>query len=238
MHKLTINDITIDVVRKEIKNLHLSVNPPDGKVKISSPLRIDDEALRLFAVSKLSWIRKQKKKFKSQARQSSREFLSRESHYFQGRRYLLNVIEHNAPPKVVLRSKTYIDLYLRNGSTQFQKNKILNEWYRNELKKQIPPLIDLWDQKIGVTVNDWGVKQMKTKWGSCNIQAKRIWINLELAKKPIHCLEYIVVHEMIHLLERHHNEHFITYMNKFMPQWRSHRDELNQFPISHPNWIY
>ena len=238
MHQIIISDITIDVVRKEIKNLHLSVNPPDGKVKISSPLRIDDEVLRLFAVSKLSWIRKQKKKFKSQVRQSSREFLSRESHYFLGKRYLLNVIEHNAPPKVVLRSKTYIDLYLRNGSTQFQKGKILNDWYRSELKKHIPLLINTWQQKIGVTVNDWGVKQMKTKWGSCNIKAKRIWINLELAKKPFQCLEYIIVHEMVHLLERHHNERFITYMNKFIPQWRSHRDELNQFPISHSNWSY
>lgn len=238
MHQITINDLSIDVVRKNIKNMHLSVYPPSGRVRIAAPLNIDDEAVRLFAISKLSWIKKNQRKFENQDRQSPRKFAERESHYFQGKRYLLRVIEHNAPSKVQLKTKTYIDLFVRPETSIEQRQIILNEWYRKELKKQIPLIIKKWEKIIQVVVNDWGVKQMKTKWGACNIEEKRIWINLELAKKPSQCLEYIVVHEMIHLLERHHNDRFLYYMDKYMPQWKLYKEELNRMPVSHGEWEY
>jgi hypothetical protein len=198
MPRIDIGELTIDVVRKSIKNMHLSVYPPAGRVRIAVPLDIDDDAVRLYIISKLSWIKRNQRKFENQDRQSPRAFLERESHYFQGQRYLLRITEHEAPPKVELKTKTYIDLYVRPGSTIEQRTIILNEWYRKQLKNQIPEIIAKWEKIIGVTVSDWGIKQMKTKWGTCNIEEKRIWINLELAKKPAICLEYIVVHEMIH----------------------------------------
>jgi len=232
-HQIQVSSIAIDVVRKDIKNLHLAVYPPSGRVRIATPLNINDEAVRLFAISKLAWIKKKQKQFVEQQRQSIRECVSRESHYFQGKRYLLRVIEHHGSPEVKLRNKTYLDLYVRKGSSQWHRQKIITEWYRQRLKEQIPSLVEKWQNIVGVEINEWGVKQMKTKWGSCNISAKRIWLNLELAKKPLHCLEFIIVHEMVHLLERLHNEKFIGYMDKFLPNWRFYKEELNQYPLSH-----
>jgi predicted metal-dependent hydrolase len=230
--------LSIDVVRKDIKNMHLAVYPPTGRVRIAAPLRIDDEAVRLFAISKIAWIRKHQRNFLAQERLPPRQYKTRESHYFQGKRYLLRIIEHDAPPKVVLKSKTYLDLYIRPNTSTLQKSTILNEWYRAELKKLIEPIVNHWTAKIGVSVNDWQVKQMKTKWGTCNIEKKRIWINLELAKKPHHCLEYIVVHELVHLLERHHNERFQALMEMHLPQWKFYKEELNRLPVSHGEWGY
>lgn len=238
MHQITVSDITIDVERKDIKNMHLGVYPPGGRVRISTPLNIDDEAVRLFVISKLSWIRKQQRLFKEQARQTEREYVSGESHYLWGERYLLNVIYQKGNPQVVLRNKTYIDLYVREGSGQVQRQRVMTERYRKQLKAVVPDLVSKWEVVIGVKVNDWGVRQMKTKWGTCNIEAGRIWLNLELAKKPERCLEYIIVHEMVHLLERHHNERFVALMDQFMPKWRTHRDELNEFPLRHESWGY
>lgn len=232
------SQLSIDVVRKDIKNMHLAVYPPTGRVRIAAPLRIDDEAVRLFAISKISWIRKHQRNFVTQDRLPPRQFKERESHYFQGKRYLLRIIEHEAPPKVVFKTKTYIDLFVRPNTTTEQRQIIINEWYRVELKKLIPYIIEKWEKKIGVSVDSWQVKQMKTKWGTCNIEEKKIWINLELAKKPIHCLEYIVVHEMIHLLERRHNDYFLSLMDKHMPQWKFNKDELNRLPVSHGEWSY
>ena len=238
MTQIQISDFKIDVVRKSIKNMHLSVYPPKGRVRIAAPLNVDDETVKLFAISKLSWIRRNQRKFKNQERQTPREFAERESHYFQGRRYLLRVTEVEAAPKVEIKTKSFIDLHVRPNTTTEQKQIILNEWYRKELKKQIPIIIEKWEKIIGVNVNEWGVKQMKTKWGTCNIEANRIWLNLELAKKPLHCLEYIVVHEMIHLLERHHNNLFLAYMDKFIPRWKFYKEELNRLPVSHEEWDY
>ena len=238
MHQITVGNISIDVVRKDIKNLHLGVYPPNGRVRIASPLKIDDEAVRLFAISKMAWIKKHQLKFEAQQRQSERQFVSGESHYYKGNRYLLNVIYHNAAPKVEIRNKTYIDLYVRVGSTLEQREKVLTEWYRRQLKDQIPSLIDKWQKIIGIKVNDWGIKKMKTKWGTCTIASCRIWLNLELAKKPEHCLEYIIVHEMIHLIERNHTDRFVAYMNKFMPQWHLYKEELNRSMLSHEIWSY
>lgn len=230
--------LSVDVFRKDIKNLHLAVYPPTGRVRIAAPLRIDDEAVRLFAISKIGWIRKYQRNFVAQDRQPPRQFKDRESHYFQGKRYLLRIIEQEAPPKVVLKTKTYIDLYVRPNSTLLQRQTIINEWYRVEVKKQIQPIIDKWSPQIGVTISDWQVKQMKTRWGTCNIEKKRILLNLELAKKPLHCLEYIIVHEMIHLLERHHNDRFLSFMEKFIPQWKFYKEELNRLPVNNSSWAY
>ncbi len=238
MHQITVGNISIDVVRKDIMNLHLGVYPPNGRVRIASPLKIDDEAVRLFAISKMAWIKKHQLKFEAQQRQSERQFVSGESHYYKGNRYLLNVIYHNAGSKVEIRNKTYIDLHVRVGSTLEQREKVLTEWYRRQLKDQIPSLIDKWQKIIGIKVNDWGIKKMKTKWGTCTIASCRIWLNLELAKKPEHCLEYIIVHEMIHLIERNHTDRFVAYMNKFMPQWHLYKEELNRSMLSHEIWSY
>lgn len=228
MGTLTVDNIEIHLIKKNIKNLHLSVLPPDGSVRISAPKEVNDETIRLFAVSKLSWIKKQRAKFKRQERQPEREFVSGESHYFLGQRYLLNVIYTNKRRQgAAIRNKTYLDLFVRENSGKEQRRKVMREWYRSELKALIPPLISKWEPIIGVEVKSWGVKRMKTKWGSCNIAAKRIWLNLELAKKNPACLEYIVVHEMVHFLERLHNEHFVAYMDKFLPNWRSIKAELN-----------
>lgn len=239
-HKISVDDITIDVVRKNIKNLHLAVYPPYGLVRIATPGHIDDEAVRLFAISKLSWIKKHRSKFKQQKRQSPREYVSGESHYYKGQRYLLNVIYQKAPlrNKVEIRNKKYLDLYVREGSDKKRRKRILTEWYRRQLKDELPGLIEKWESIIGVKVNSWGVKQMKTKWGTCNITAKRVWVNLELAKRPPQCLEYILVHELVHLLERTHGVRFIAYMDKFLSNWRLIQEELSSFPISHGDWDY
>jgi predicted metal-dependent hydrolase len=237
-HSISVSGIDIELVRKDIKNLHIGVYPPEGRVRVAAPLLLDDDAVRLAVISKLSWIKKQKRNFKEQPRQSKREFVQRESHYFLGRRYLLNVIEHDGPAKVEIRSARKMDLFVRQGMDTEQREKVLNEWYRRELKARIPPLIEKWEEIIGVQIAEWGVKRMKTKWGSCNIEARRIWFNLELAKKPLPCLEYIVVHEMVHILERHHNERFTSLMDAFLPSWRISRDELNRFPLKHEKWVY
>lgn len=236
MPQITVHDIVIDIVRKDIKNIHLSVHPPTGRVRIATPRRVSDKALRLFAISKLPWIKKHIAKFESQERQPAREYVSGESHYYRGDRYLLNVIYQKGRPRVVARNKKYIDLYVREGSDTAQRERVMVEWYRRELKAMLPPLIEKWQAIIGVQPDEWGVKQMKTRWGSCNAPAKRIWLNLELAKKPEHCLEYVIVHELVHLLERRHNDRFISLVSKYMPNWRSYKDELNRFPLSHPDW--
>ena len=238
MHQITVNNIVIDVVRKDIKNLHLAVYPPDGRVRIATPTKVDDEAVRLFAISKLSWIKKNQAKYKNQQRQPERKYVSGESHYLKGQRYLLNVIHHTGNPKITIRNKKYIDLHVKPDYTAEQRENLLTNWYRKNLKEQIPELIEKWQKVVGVEVHDWEVKRMKTKWGTCNREARRIWLNLELAKKPVYCLEYIIVHEMVHFLDRNHTERFVAYMDKFMPHWQDYKQELNQSPLSHEEWSY
>ena len=238
MDKITVGNINIDLVRKNIKNVHLSVYPPDGRVRLAVPEKMNDEAVRIFAVSKLAWIIKQRKKFGLQERQTEREFISGESHYYFGTRYLLNVVETTGKQHVELRNNKYIDLYVRPESTAEKREKIMSDWYRHSLKKIIPDYIKKWEEVLGVTINEWGVKLMKTKWGTCNVQDKRIWLNLELAKKNPRCLEYIVIHEMVHLIERHHNDNFKAYMDKLLPNWKSIRDELNCLTFDSSKWSY
>ena len=238
MKQITISNIKVDVVRKDIKNMHLAVYPPTGRVRIAAPLSVNEEAVRLFAISKLGWIKRHQRKFEKQERETPREYMERESHYFQGQRYLLRIKATHGAGYVDLKGKTYLDLYVREGATSAYKRGILNEWYRKELKKLIPGIIAHWEKKLKVTVDDWGVKQMKTKWGACNIEARRIWLNLELAKKPVQCLEYIIVHEMVHLLERRHNDKFLAYMDYYLPNWKHLKEELNRIPVSHADWSY
>jgi predicted metal-dependent hydrolase len=238
MEQITISNITIDVVRKDIKNIHLAVYPPTGRVRIAAPLKTNEDAIRLFAISKIGWIKRNQRKFEGQERMPPREYKQRESHYFQGRRYLLNVVETDKTQKVVLKNKKYLELHIKPDTPTAKRHEMLTEWYRVQLKKQIPAIVEKWEKLLNVKVEDWQVKQMKTKWGSCNIEQKRIWLNLELAKKPEHCLEYIVVHEMVHLLERHHNDRFLYYMDTYLPNWRQLKMELNKLPVSHADWSY
>jgi predicted metal-dependent hydrolase len=238
MFQITVSNITIDVIRKDIKNIHLAVYPPTGRVRIAAPLSVNDDAIRLFAISKLGWIKRHQREFDAQERISPREYKQRESHYFQGRRYLMKIIEKDEPPKVILRARSNIELYVRPNTSFEKRQEVITEWYRVELKKLIPAIIDKWEKSLNVNIDEWQVKQMKTNWGTCNIEKKSILINLELAKKPLHCLEYVILHEMVHLLERHHNERFLYYMDTFLPNWKQIRTELNNLPVSHADWEY
>lgn len=234
---ISVANIEVDVVRKDIKNMHLGVYPPKGRVRLSAPQKTDPEVIRLFAISKLGWIKKHIKNFKAQPRESKRIFKSGESHYFKGKRYLLEIKEQAKNNKVELEGKKLI-LFLKNNQPIEKREKIVREWYRAQLKSILPDLIGKWEKIIGVQTKDWQVRLMRTKWGACNIEDKCIVLNLELAKKPVICLEYIIVHELVHLLERHHNDVFIKHMDTYMPKWRFHRDELNKLPVAHTDWGY
>lgn len=228
--------LPVEVVRKDIKNLHLGVYPPDGRVRVAAPMAVGDDAVRLAVVRKLAWIRRQRAKFEAQQRQSTREMVNGESHFFLGRRYRLRVTEEKGPYSVKVSSGGYIDMHVRPGTSSDRRRLLLQEWYREQLRELIPPLIEKWEPVLDVGVTSWGIKRMKTKWGSCNVTAGRIWLNLELAKKPVECLEYVVMHEMAHLLERHHNGRFISLLDDHLPQWRTYRDELNAAPLAHECW--
>jgi predicted metal-dependent hydrolase len=234
--QVTISGTPVEIVRKDIKNLHLGVYPPDGRVRVAVPLTVNDEAVRLAVVGKLGWIRRQQARFQAQPRQSEREMVSGESHYYLGRRYCLRVVESNGPCRVEQRGKTILNLSARVDASAEQRTAALRRWYRERMLPLVPPLVEKWESALGVQVAEWRIKRMKTKWGSCTPAAGRIWLNLELIKKPPRCLEYIVVHEMVHLLERQHNDRFLALMDKHLPQWRGDRDELNAAPLAHESW--
>jgi len=232
MEQMKLGNITVDVVRKNIKNMYLRVHSTEGRVCIFAPKSMDLETIRAFALSKASWIQKQQVKLRSRERERSKNFLDRESHYFNGRLYRLKVVERNAAPKVVLNHST-IELQVRPETDADKRKSVLENWYRTKLKETVPYLIAKWEKKMTVQVKEFGIKRMKTRWGSCNRRARRIWLNLELAKKPPECLDYVVAHEMVHLLERNHNHRFIALMNEFLPTWRFDKAELNRLPIGH-----
>ena len=234
---INLGEISVDVVQKDIKNIHLSVYPPTGRVRISAPLRMELDTIRVFAVSKLGWIKRQQTKLRAQDRETPREYLQRESHYVWGSRYLLDVVELDAAPMVELQHKKMV-LRVRPDACRDKKRTLLDAWYRQQLKEAVPPLIAKWEPLMGVSVVRFFVQRMKTKWGSCNVGAGNIRLNLELAKKPPECLEYIVVHEMVHLLEPTHSARFTTLMDRFMPKWQFHRDVLNRLPVCHDHWEY
>jgi predicted metal-dependent hydrolase len=226
---MKIASLEIDIVRKNIKNLYIKVYPPDGQVRVVCPQKLDDAVIRQFVDSKIDWIDKKRAKFKTQPR-SSQQYLTGENCFFKGDRYLLNVIYHQAAPQVIIEEDR-LNLYVRYGSITEQREQALTNWYRQQLKAELPDLIAKWEKAIGVKINAWGVKKMKTRWGTCNTQAKRIWLNLELIKQPQSCLEYVIVHELVHLLERQHNERFWSYVSMFMPQWQQYQLQLNSFPL-------
>jgi len=226
--KMVISDIEIEVIKKNIKNMHLSVLPPAGRVRISAPVDTYDEAIKLFAIKKIGWVKKQIEKFENQLRQTEREYISGESHYVWGRRYKLEISHTKMANKVETKGGKIV-LRVRETSTPQQRERIMLEWYRTELKAKLPPLHKKWEEIIGVKANAVSVKNMLTKWGTCNVKDKRIWVNLQLAKKPVECLEYIVVHELVHLLEKNHTPAFIGHIDKFLPGWRVTKDELNSF---------
>jgi len=237
-YHIQVADLQIEVVRKNIKHLHLGVYPPDGRVRVAAPLRLSTEAIRLAVIARLVWIRRQRVKFLEQARQSQREMVSGESHYYQGRRYRLLVIERPGPASVTLRNNRIMELRVPADTDARKREAVLQQWYRQRLRERIPPLLAKWEPKIGVTGIEVRIKRMKTRWGTCNADAKRIWLNLELIKKPVECLEYVLVHEMVHFLERHHNERFRELMDTLMPTWRTCREELNRAPLAHEEWRF
>jgi predicted metal-dependent hydrolase len=235
--QLKLGDIAVDVVLKDIKNVHLSVYPPTGRVRISAPERMSLDTIRVFVISKLGWIKRQQERLRGQDRETPREYLDRESHYVWGRRYLLNVVEDLAAPKVELKHSKMI-LRVGPGTNDETKQEAVASWYRNQIKTAVAELIAKWGLVIGVKVERVFVQQMKTKWGSCNPGTRSIRLNTDLAKKPRECLEYIVVHEMVHLLEPTHNAHFVALMDRLMPQWRLRREQLNRLPVRHEEWAY
>ncbi|MDO6462077.1 SprT family zinc-dependent metalloprotease [Granulosicoccaceae sp. 1_MG-2023] len=237
MASMEIGSIVMQINRKAIKHLHISVLPPDGRVRISAPETMSDTAIRMAVISRIPWIRKQQSDFARQPRQSDREMVSGESHYLWGRRYRLDVIERPGRHEVS-HGKDRLQLYVGPGTSRDNRAQVLDTFYRQALKARVAELLPVWQQRADVDVAAWGVKRMKTKWGSCNTQARRIWLNLELAKKPPECLEYILVHELVHLLERNHNERFKAHMDRLLPDWRERRTLLNLMPLAHNHWIY
>jgi len=224
---ISVGGVDVQIDRKEIKNLHIGVYPPHGRVRVATPVRIDDEAVRLAVVSKLAWIKKQVRHFQEQPRQTKREMLSGESHYFLGKRYLLDVIYGSAKHQVVLKH-SHIELHVRANTSVENRQKLLSEWYREQLQSVVQEYIPKWEHRIGVKLNSWNIKKMQTKWGSCSIDKKNILLNLNLAKTPVECIEYIIVHEMVHLLERHHNDNFKKLLSYYMSNWKEIRDNLNK----------
>jgi hypothetical protein len=235
--KFTLGDMEVEVTFKDIKNVHLSVYPPEGKVRISAPTRMDLDTVRVFAIGKLAWIKSRQKKLREQERETPRELLDRESHYVWGKRYLLQVIEREATPRVELTPGKML-LYVRSGTSVEKRREILDEWYREQLKIAVPPLLAKWEPLMGVRVKRFFVQRMKTRWGSCNPETGGIRLNSELAKKPPECLEYLVVHELTHLLEPTHNDRFMLLLERFIPRWKFHKEELNRLPVRHEEWGY
>jgi len=226
--QIEIGGIEIEIVRKAIKHLHLRVVPPVGRVRVSAPLLVNDSEVCSLVVAKLDWIRWHQARFAGQPSPLASAMVSGEEHYFQGQRYSLQVIEARVTPKVILQGNVTLAMYARPGSDTARRAAILDDWYRCQLKELLPELIARWQTILGVEVATWGIRKMKTRWGSCNIRARRIWLNLALVRKPTRCLEYVVVHELVHLLERSHNIRFKTLMDRFLPCWREHRAELNE----------
>lgn len=228
---IEVANISVEVEWKNIKNVHLTIYPPNARVHVSAPIGMTEEAVRLFLVTKIPWINQRISQILNQSRQTPREYVSGENHYFKGHRYRLKVLYHNAPAKVEIQGNEYIKLYVREGATEERRAEVLREWYRSELKLILHTLIAQWEKTLEVTVNKWEVKQMKTLWGSCNHHTRNIIFNLELIKKPLSCIEYIVVHELLHIRVRLHNEEYTALLNHYFPNWRILKDELNEFIV-------
>lgn len=234
---IRLGDIAVDVVRKDIRNLHLSVHPPTGRVTISAPTHLGAEAIRAFAITRLGWIRRHQGKLTAQHRETKREYLDRESHYVWGRRYLLEMSIEDAPPEVLVKARKIV-MQVRPGTATARRHALLEGWYRAQIRDEVPDLVAKWERRLGVRVAKIHVQRMRTRWGSCNAPDRAIRLNTDLARKPRQCLEYIVVHEMMHLLVRNHGEAFRKLMDRHLPQWRHLRDVLNSEPLAHTEWTY
>lgn len=231
MTTININNLSAQVEWKQIKNIHLTIYPPDAHIHVSAPMAMTEDAVRLFLISKMGWIKQRTEEVLNQQRQTKREYVSGENHYFMGQRYRLKIVFCDAAPRVELDGKQFIVLYIRESASEQRKEEVLKEWYRKELKVLLSPLVEKWENIIGVSANRWEVKQMKTLWGSCNNSTRNILFNLELAKKPLHCIEYIVAHELLHINVRLHNVAFTAKLDEYLPQWRMLKEELNEFIV-------
>lgn len=232
---IQLGEISITVTRKDIKNVHLTVHPPDGRVTLAAPFNTRLEVARAYAISKLAWIRDQQRKLGCQARETPRQFVERESHYVWGRRYLMTVDYQNVKPTVILSNKR-ITLIVRPGSSTEKRAELMHEWHKLLLHEVVPPLVQKWERKLKVSVSGYFLQRMKTKWGSCNHSAGNIRLNTELVKKPKDLLEYVIVHEMAHLIEPTHSERFIAILEEHYPSWREARAELNELPLAAEVW--
>ena len=230
MHQITVSGVEVSVLRKAIRHLRLGVYPPYGTVRLAAPIGASDEEIQLTILNRLPWIRRQQARFEGRPRQAQQELVTGERHYFLGQPYVLQVGERRGAARVSLQGADSIELLVRPSSGLVDRARALEQWYREQLKELIPPLLTAWQPVMHVEAAEWGVKKMRTRWGSCNIRARRIWLSLELARKPVACLEYVVVHELTHLLERRHNQRFVAYMDQFLPTWRLSRAELNRPP--------
>ena len=227
MSIIRVGDLEVEVIKKDIKNIHLGVYPPIGRVRLSAPSSSDNEKIRLFILSKIPWIRKNQRKFKNKERQSPRLYINRESHYFEGRRFLLTMDIDPSYKNVVVRKKTTIQLKLKSHYSTEKRKEIFESWLRESLRIRLIPFIEKWEHKLGVSAKEWKIKKMKTKWGSCNQEVKRVWFNLELAKVDDYSLDYIVMHELAHLKVRNHGKQFIQILNKNMSDWEQRKFNLN-----------
>lgn len=234
---LTLGELVIDVIRKDIKHVHLSIHPPAGRVRIAAPWRLSEDAIRAFAIGKIPWIRAQQAKLLDQERETPREYLNRETHYLWGQRRLLQVIEVDERPTIEVRPRKLV-LKLRPGSSIERRAELLEAWYREQLRAELGPLVKRWAKRLGVQPAGVFLQRMRTRWGSCNPTRGTIRLNTELAKKPRECLEYILVHELVHLLEPTHNARFVGHMEQALPGWRERRELLNRLPIRHEHWNY
>lgn len=235
--QIELGDISVDVIRKDIKNVHLSVYPPTGRVRIAAPARMDLDTIRVFAISKIGWIRNQQKKVREQEREEPREYVDRESHYLWGRRYLLKITETSGRAGVEVKHNRLV-LNVPPDSDAARRQTVLEAWYREQLRLTTPSLISRWESLMEVKVARFYVRRMKTRWGSCTADTRTIHLNTELAKKPLACLDYIILHEMVHLIEPNHGDRFKALMDRYMPGWRVHRSELNRLPVRHEHWLY
>ena len=229
-YQISVEGLEVDVYRKRIRHLYLRVGPPNGRVRVSAPLHIDEESIRQALVKRKSWIRRQQEKHRNRKPEPAYSWVTGECHYVEGFSRALNVTTHGGPSRIYLLGDSTLEMRVRPGTDRKQREGMLADWYRGRLKTTVPRFIAAWEPVMGVTVTEWRIRKMKTRWGSCNFRAGRIWLNLELAKRPMHCLEYVIVHEMAHLIEPSHNRRFWGILDRLIPNWRTYREELNRFP--------
>jgi predicted metal-dependent hydrolase len=235
LNQIVISNQKIDVIRKDIKNIRLSVFPPNGKTRVFVPLDTSKDHLRIFLISKTSWIKKQKKQFSRQERQKKPKYQNGEIHYLFGKKYILCERKMASKSKIVIHKNT-IDLFLKPKTSFKQKQNLFENFYRYEFEQILPKYIKKWQKKIGVEINETKIRKMRTKWGTCNNKDKRIWLNLELVKKPLHCIDYVIAHEFVHLIERTHTEKFLKILGKVYPKWEITKEELNQGMLGYFEW--